>query len=152
MAIRGSELMLENHFKSEKLHMAIRGSESVLEKQTKYKLKSHKRQSDGYFAYVDQENEGPEVGWEKRPREQLVIFYKKSIMKCDEYKSDWRIFVTDRLVQRYLHDSRTGYEIVMEGDDQLIQCDVEGKLYSVGDGDTENLQQSEINASQFYGG
>src|SRR3989442_884401 len=36
-------------------------------------------------------------------------------MKSDEYKSDWRSFVNERLIRRDLYDSRTGYELVMEG-------------------------------------
>ena len=66
------------------------------------KLKWHKRQSDGYYAYIDQVNEGPSVGWVKLPKDELVIFNKHTIMKSDEYKSDWRTFVKDRLIKRDL--------------------------------------------------
>ena len=111
--------------------------------ETKYKLKWHKRQSDGYFAYVDQENEGPCEGWEKLPKEELVIFYKKTIMKSDEYKSDWRLFVKDVLIKRALYDSRTGYEIVMDGDNRFLQRDVIGNIYSTKYGEVGNLRRDE---------
>ena len=94
-----------------------------------YKLKYHQRQSDGYFAYVDQVNEGPWVGWEKLPKDQLIIFYKHAIMKSDEYKSDWRTFVKDRLIKRDLYDSRTGYEIVMEGDSSFFYNGMQMERY-----------------------
>src|SRR2546425_4331011 len=94
------------------------------------KLKWHKRQSDGYYAYIDQVNEGPYVGWVKLPKDKLVIFYKNSIMKSDEYKSDWRTFVKDRLIKRDLYDSRTGYEVLMEGESCFLQRDANGKIYS----------------------
>src|SRR5437867_349434 len=107
--------------------------------ETKYKLKWHERQSDGYFAYVDQVNEGPCEGWEKLPKEKLVIFYKKSVMKSNEYKSDWRAFVKDVLIKRALCDSITSYEIVMDGDNSLFERDNKGNIYSTKYGDVGNL-------------